>query len=819
MKYFKIILLGLALSFSVNISATHLLGGEISWECAQNGDYIFTLKLYKECGTPSIGLGSTQIINGPTGNIFVSQLQGGNGLMEISPICTSPNSTHITSCATSVSGVGAVQVFTYQGTTSLPGPIPSGGWMFMWSSCCRPGTVENTNSGGYMVRSIMYPSANNNGCAVASPGFLGQPKSVVAANGFGVLSEMSRRSPEDSLYHDFADPWQSANTPVVWNAGFSSTSPLPNTNTNINNGPVVIDHQTGTVYYTVNNATNGSYAYCIKVEQWRNGQKIAEIFRDFPVVFRSTTNMNFIPFTTIDTSTYNVLTLDSNGIYHAEAYVGDTIGFRFESADFDINPSTGAFQVITFNATGSTMGVSHWNSGGPGLPTITPRPGQTGYSSTLTNDVDFEWVILPSHLSGIKSVHTFNLMAKDDFCPVPATGHSVVVITIRASLGISQGQYNICQGDSVTLHGASQTGSYQWEDTNGPIGGATNSSLSVAPTTSTWYYLTDPMQPGAIDSTEVIVEPLGNFVMSFDSINGLIQLTNTVLTNAPVWYYNGIPFAYPYDTLTPYLPGQYWADLTGPSCYYLSDTMNVASHFNFGITIPSNGNLITQVTQILTSLGFTFTVNHSGTFVTIYITGVSAGTPKRAQNTLGIRIYDPQDNLVFSKDTLITGVNNEVIALSANFNFQANTEYKFVIEGDSALNFRLFENVSTPYTPYDNGITVTSLVTGPAGAIPTQPTNRVAAVGFAKQQFVGLEESALSKVEVYPNPTSEIITVSTDEDLQITTQDATGRRINLDWKQIEGVGYQANVSDLPTGVYVLWLSLESQTVIKKFVVN
>ena len=33
----------------LSTNASHLLGGEITWECANNGDYIFTLTLYQDC--------------------------------------------------------------------------------------------------------------------------------------------------------------------------------------------------------------------------------------------------------------------------------------------------------------------------------------------------------------------------------------------------------------------------------------------------------------------------------------------------------------------------------------------------------------------------------------------------------------------------------------------------------------------------------------------------------------------------------------------------------------------------------------------------
>lgn len=817
MKKFLLLLTSI---LSFQLSASHNLGAEISWECQGNGDYVFTLVLYHECGVGAIAAGPTITISNSLGSPITLTRPSTGGIVEISPICNSNTPSDMISCASTLTGSGAIEAHIYKSSPiTLAGPIPTSGARFAWTACCRPGVIQNTASNGFYVECVMYPGPNNNGCAVSSPSFLDFPIAAQSKSGPHTLSEMASYNPGDSLHYSFDGPYQGAGNPVLFNAGYSSASPLPNASSNAANGPITMDAQTGTAYLNVTNASSGGYAYGVKVEQWQNGAKIAEVHRDFSIFYIDAPGVNNEPAVAIDTSIYTFLTTVGH-IYYTDAFVGDTLAFQIQATDFDFNSGTGAFQTIY--ASGKSSAINMNLGGTPGnitTPWLRPSQGQTGFAQALNNDVDFQWAITSSHYQDPNSTYTFVFEMADDFCPTPEVVQKILVVNIRGNVTILNKSNSICEGESVTLTALTKSGSYQWADSNGPIAGGTNASVTVSPTTSTWYYLTDPSLPGFIDSTEVIVEPLGNFNIAFDSINGRIQMTNTVLGNGPVWYYNGIPFFYPYDTLRPYLPGFYWADLTTANCYYASDTILATSVFNFGIIMPNNGTLIDTASKILNSLGFTFTINHSGAFVTIYITGVSAGTPKRAQNTLGIRIYDPQDNLVFSKDTLITGVNNEVIALSANFNFQANTEYKFVIEGDSALDFRLFKDVATPYDPFNNGITVTSLVTGPAGAIPTQPTNLAPVVGFGKQQFVGLEENALSKVKIYPNPASEIITISTEEELSLSVKDVSGKTVRLDWRKVEGLGYTADVAQLPNGVYLVQINTGRETAVKKFIVN
>ena len=144
-------------AFNSDLKATHLLGGEITWECVGNGQYRFQLTLYRECGSlpfPPAGLPATTSINGPTGNIPVTRIS----ITEVSPTCLGGGTI---SCATSNSGEGAVERHYYEsGNVNLTGTPPPAGWTFSWTSCCRPGSVVNLNSPGstgYFLRARMYP--------------------------------------------------------------------------------------------------------------------------------------------------------------------------------------------------------------------------------------------------------------------------------------------------------------------------------------------------------------------------------------------------------------------------------------------------------------------------------------------------------------------------------------------------------------------------------------------------------------------------------------------------------------------------------------
>ena len=85
----RLILIFVALFAIVQFSrASHLMGGEITWECAPSGQFIFYMKLYRDCNSGSTnGLGafnSIDVWNHPTMSNITVNLQAVN---DISPAC------------------------------------------------------------------------------------------------------------------------------------------------------------------------------------------------------------------------------------------------------------------------------------------------------------------------------------------------------------------------------------------------------------------------------------------------------------------------------------------------------------------------------------------------------------------------------------------------------------------------------------------------------------------------------------------------------------------------------------------------------------
>ena len=140
-----ILLVFLVFTFS-NVKATHIMGGEITWECIKSGPdigkYIFKMKLYRDCDGVSLSTFAQTLdvhFHPTVTQITVDFISS----TDISPTCDVTNSGNAAlDCLNNP--VGAVEEYVYTSLpVSLPGIPPATGWFFTWDSCCRNGATSN----------------------------------------------------------------------------------------------------------------------------------------------------------------------------------------------------------------------------------------------------------------------------------------------------------------------------------------------------------------------------------------------------------------------------------------------------------------------------------------------------------------------------------------------------------------------------------------------------------------------------------------------------------------------------------------------------
>ena len=168
-----IVFLSLIFGIPKLILASHILGGEITWSCLNNGKFVFELTIYRDCQGINyvfqqetlniVGANlpldaNNQVINSitlnPNLNRFNSQNNG-----DLSPDCYAGG----LSCN---SGDATVQTFYYQSSpVQLNGIPPSTGWKFSYTPPCCRSNMSNFQGQNTLLISTMFPLLNAQGQA------------------------------------------------------------------------------------------------------------------------------------------------------------------------------------------------------------------------------------------------------------------------------------------------------------------------------------------------------------------------------------------------------------------------------------------------------------------------------------------------------------------------------------------------------------------------------------------------------------------------------------------------------------------------------
>ncbi|HLG02865.1 MAG TPA: hypothetical protein VI731_04680, partial [Bacteroidia bacterium] len=437
----------LIMSFVTPCAGSHLMGGEITWQCQGSGEFIFKMKLYRDCnGANGPAVATLDVFNNPLLTQIPLTLFSQT---DISPQCNASTGPNI-SCANAQSQpnwpnsltpvAGAVEEFLYQSAPiTLTGTPPAGGWIFAYSSCCRNSTITNvSNSGGgvgFTLRAIMYSYNNGNTspCYDNSPEFLESPNTIICTGYPFTYNHNAVDAEMDSLSYDWAQPFDSYTTlppapfsanPVPFVAGFSYNSPMPGTAQDPNNVAATINPVTGEISYT--SFTSGNYVTCVKVTAWKCGVIVAEIYRDIQVILLPCSN---------NSPPSLVPPFNGNTSFSDTVYAGALVTFNLPATDLDLL-SNGQPQTMTMTATGQQFGAgfSSTTTGCPNPPcaTLTPPPPISGQFNIST---DFSWQTDCGHVLSTSACYvpsnTYNFIIRttDDFCPAPA--QTIATISIK----------------------------------------------------------------------------------------------------------------------------------------------------------------------------------------------------------------------------------------------------------------------------------------------------------------------------------------------------------------------------------------------------
>jgi hypothetical protein len=460
--------------------ASHMMGGEITWTCVTEGPdagkFIFHMKAYRDCG----GTG------GPTGteSLTVTNYPGFSSIpmnlisqTDISPNCyLDPDPI---TCAGTTFGnyVGSVEEFVFQSApVDMSGTPPAAGWIFSWSLCCRNSIVTNlTDADSYslVLRAVMY-SLNNTEivrCYDESPSFAESPSTVICA-GFPLVYNQHAFDKElDSLKYTWAPALNvMGGAALGYEPGYSITSPLPGTTHNPNNIPAIMDSITGEIKMT--SFTTGFFVTVVKVQAFKCGYLVAEVYREIQVAIIACSALNEAP----EITPPFIDTVANDTVFSTAVLAGDLVQFEFKGFDDGVNGTgPGALsQELTLTAFSNQFGENFSNpfTGciNPPCATLTPAPPIIGTDSV---SIFFEWQTDCNHITfnagcnNSSNKYYFLLSVKDDYCPTPAVTTGIIAITVYDS------ESPVIEYIPNLLYTDAPGTSFQWFLDGIPIGGAT----------------------------------------------------------------------------------------------------------------------------------------------------------------------------------------------------------------------------------------------------------------------------------------------------------------------------------------------------------
>lgn len=420
--------------------ASHVMGGEITWDCLGGGQYVFSVKLYRDCNgaDPPAGIildvqNYSPVTSVPLGLVLQK---------DISPVCNISGPAISCLAASSQPGwpssstpiAGAVQEILYQSAPiTLTGVPPADGWIFTYMGCCRNGAVSNLvspSTRGYTMRAVMYSynGQNENPCFDSSPKFLEIPATIICV-GTAVSFNYNAYDPDlDSLHYSWAQPLDTDTgsfdaVPIPFASGYSYNSPLPGIVQDPSNIPATLNSASGEI--TMTSYTQGSFITVVKVESWKCRKLVSEIFREVQIILLpcSANNAPVVSYTT----------------YQDTVEAGELISFILNANDGGFLPDGITPQTVTLTATGSQFGTGYTSATSgcikPPCATLSPPPPS---SAPVNASMTFNWQTTCEHVlnnstcSRESNTYTFVFTAKDDFCPVPAQQISTVSITVLA---------------------------------------------------------------------------------------------------------------------------------------------------------------------------------------------------------------------------------------------------------------------------------------------------------------------------------------------------------------------------------------------------
>lgn len=298
----KIIVLISSFLLVFNMNASHISEGEIWYEHISGNSYELHLRLYRDC--QGIGLGTSQTIS-------ISSINGAvtNSASLSQTSAQMLYSCNITTCTNPSSSTKGFMVHEYSGTVNLPSSQTD--WIFSFSTCCRvPSLNLSGGQGTYVYASLDNSSIPFNNSVVS-------PYALSLYYPINVASSISFAGTEidgDSLDFRLVPVRTGNGNNANYILPYSATTPFTNSSLSLNS-------QTGVMSFTPTMV--GTAFIGVEIREFRNGNLISSLIRDYQLQFIGATVSNSVP--------------DVSGVNNTIAFTANVNSCGNSSMNFTIN--------------------------------------------------------------------------------------------------------------------------------------------------------------------------------------------------------------------------------------------------------------------------------------------------------------------------------------------------------------------------------------------------------------------------------------------------------------------------------------------------
>ena len=315
--------------FSLNVNATHLMGGELIVQNDQPGNYEILLTLYRD--TLGIPMQQTQNISiynssGSTVTTIACNLD----TSAFHPVFGLQNGSVLPFFPYGVE----VYFFTASFQCSLPGEYTAS-----WDNCCRNAAIVNLPNASSADMQLFTNFTVDLVASYSTPFFMVSPVVFLPVNTPWQYNPLPFDNDGDSLVWSLDVPHESSNSNPSQGLPIAGYTNPPS----VAGGQFSINPVTGTISWTA--STTGNFVYTVTCEEYRNGVKIGDIRRDMQFIVLPAGPVPQL----MDIGS---LPLNADGVPYVNAIAGDPFDLNLFAIDSSVTS-------IGFYAFGEPFGLSN----------------------------------------------------------------------------------------------------------------------------------------------------------------------------------------------------------------------------------------------------------------------------------------------------------------------------------------------------------------------------------------------------------------------------------------------------------------------------